>query len=390
VNIHVLHVGKYYEPYVGGIETLLKNLCERPGKDVTAEVLVANHGAGTAIGVVNGVRVTRVATATVISSIPFCPTFPFWLRRRPADIVCLHEPNPMALLSYMLVRHPGRLVIWFHSEIVGRPAFSAFYRPWLKAALALATRVVVTSPKFLDHTAVLAPVRSKSTVIPSSVRLERFAATPEVLERAAAIRKRAGESVVLFVGRLTYYKGLEHLIDAMIDVDARLLIVGTGPRRADLEQQVVARQLGERIEFIGEVADPDLPAYYHACDVFVLPSVERSEAFGLVQVEAMACAKPVVSTNIPTGVSWVNQHGVTGLVVEPRRPDAIATALNELLGDEHLRQRFGQQGRARVEAEFSEEMTRARALDLYRAVMNDDVPRNPPSEHEHPGNDAAS
>jgi rhamnosyl/mannosyltransferase len=192
VNIHVLHVGKYYEPFVGGIETLLKNLCERPGPDITAEVLVANHTPGTAVDVVNGVRVTRVATATVISSIPFCPTFPFWLRRRPADIVCLHEPNPMALLSYMLVRHPGRLV---------------------KAALALATRVVVTSPRFLDHTPVLAPVRSKSTVIPSSVRIERFAPTPEVLERAAAIREHAAGPVILFVGRLTYYKGLEHLCD---------------------------------------------------------------------------------------------------------------------------------------------------------------------------------
>jgi glycosyltransferase involved in cell wall biosynthesis len=371
VNIHVLHVGKYYEPYVGGIETLLKNLCERPGKDVTAEVLVANHGAGTVVDVVNGVRVTRVATATVISSIPFCPTFPFWLRRRPADIVCLHEPNPMALLSYMLVRHPGRLVIWFHSEIVGRPAFSAFYRPWLTAALALATRVVVTSPKFLDHTAVLDPVKSKSTVIPSSVRVERFAPTPGVLERAAAIRERAGGSVVLFVGRLTYYKGLEYLIDAMNQIDATLLIVGSGPRRRDLEEQVLAHKLGERVEFVGEVDDSDLPAYYHACDLFVLPSIERSEAFGLVQVEAMACAKPVVSTSIPTGVSWVNQHGVTGLVVEPRKPEALAAAVNELLRDEKLRMRFGQQARARVEAEFTEETVRARTAAMYRDVIGE-------------------
>jgi glycosyltransferase involved in cell wall biosynthesis len=369
MSIHVLHVGKYYEPYRGGIETLLKSVCDRPGDGITAEALVANHGPGTVVDLVDGVRVTRAATAAVISSIPFCPSLPLWIRRRPADIICLHEPNPMALLSYMLVRHPGRLVIWFHSEIIGRPLFSAFYRPWLNAALSIAARIVITSPAFLEHTKVLAPYASKCVVIPSCVRPERFELTSELAAKAEAIRQRAGKRVVLFVGRLTYYKGLEWLIDAMRNIDARLLIVGTGPRRGELEATVTSKGLTDRIEFVGEVDDASLAAYYHACDVFVLPSVQRAEAFGLVQVEAMTCAKPVVSTRIPTGVPWVNQHGVTGLVVEPESADSLADAVNRLLEDPSLRESYGRQGRARVESEFTEELTLKRASDLYRSVM---------------------
>jgi rhamnosyl/mannosyltransferase len=155
----------------------------------------------------------------------------------------------------------------------------------------------------------------------------------------------------------------------MSEVEAKLLIVGSGPRRVDLEERVAAGQLGHRVEFVGEIDDSDLAAHYHACDVFVLPSVERSEAFGLVQVEAMACAKPVVSTSIPTGVSWVNQHGVTGLVVEPRKPEALAAAINVLLRDDALRARLGRQAKARAETEFTEDVVRARAAAMFRDVV---------------------
>jgi glycosyltransferase involved in cell wall biosynthesis len=373
VSIHVLHVGKYYEPYRGGIEALLKSICGHPGAGVTTEALVANHSPGTMVETIDGVRVTRVHTTALISSIPFCPTFPYWMRKRRADIVCLHEPNPMALLSYMLVRPRGRLLIWFHSEIVGRPAFSAFYRPWLTAVLARATGVIVTSPRQLDHIDVLRAVRHKSHVIPLGVPLQKFALTAALSAKADALRRRADRPILLFVGRLTYYKGVEYLVQAMEQIDAKLLIVGSGPRRNTLEEEVARRQLGGRIEFAGEIDDADLVAYYHACDLFVLPSVERSEAFGLVQIEAMACARPVISTDLPTGVPWVNQHEVTGLVVPPRDAAALARAINTLLANSTQRALYGQQARLRAQSEFSEEMTRARTTAVYRALLNEDA-----------------
>ena len=143
---------------------------------------------------------------------------------------------------------------------------------------------------------------------------------------------------MLFVGRLVYYKGLEYLIEAMRWVpDAVLVVVGTGPLRGRL-QRLSEQWLGcpGKVVFLGAVAEHDLCAWYHACDVFVLPSVELSEAFGLVQLEAMACAKPVVTTDLPTGVTYVNQHGHTGLVVPRRNSRALAEAINILLDNRQL------------------------------------------------------
>jgi len=148
------------------------------------------------------------------------------------------------------------------------------------------------------------------------------------------------------------------------------MIVGDGPLRNPLER--LARELGvaDRIEFLGEMQPREIVPYYHASDIFVLPSIARSEAFGIVQLEAMACAKPVVNTNLASGVPFASLDGVTGITVEPANADALVGAINRLLGDASLRAEYGEAAKRRVESEFTVAAMVERTRDLYEATMN--------------------
>jgi len=175
---------------------------------------------------------------------------------------------------------------------------------------------------------------------------------------------------VLFVGRLVHYKGVEFLIRAMENVNARLWIVGTGPLEASLKQLAVSLGVADRVVFLGHLSDADLVAYYHACDVFALPSITNQEMFGLVQLEAMACRKPVISTDLPTGVPWVNQHGKTGYCVEPGNARELACALSRVLESRELCQEMGAAGRERVEQQFSSAKMGEAMLRVYEEVLS--------------------
>jgi len=181
------------------------------------------------------------------------------------------------------------------------------------------------------------------------------------------IRRKFGERIVFAAGRLVYYKGFHYLVRAVARVPgARLLIAGDGPLREELRRSAEEAGVADRVTLLGAV--PDLRPYYHAADVFVLPSVARSEAFGIVQMEAMACGLPVVNTALDTGVPFVSPDGVTGLTVPPADAEALAAAVSRLLDDPALRERLGRAGRERVAGELSAGRMAARTLEIYREV----------------------
>jgi rhamnosyl/mannosyltransferase len=180
------------------------------------------------------------------------------------------------------------------------------------------------------------------------------------------MRARYGSPLALFVGRLVPYKGVDVLIDAVAGLPLTTLVVGEGPERAALEARAAARSA--RVAFAGEVDNETLAALYTACDLFVLPSVTRAEAFGMVQLEAMASGKPVISTNLQSGVPWVNRHGETGLVVEPGDAAALRDAIVRLMNDAELRGTLGQAASARVLREFTVSQMVTRTVSLYREV----------------------
>jgi len=369
--MRVLHVGKFYPPAPGGMERVVQLLCENERPEVDSVVLAANTSPHTVREVWHGVPVTRVASVASIGSVGICPTFPAVLARTPRDITVIHEPNPAALVSDWITRGRGPLVVWFHSEVVrARWKYNILYRPFLRRALTRADRIVVSSPRLADHARELADFRRKCVVIPFGIDVERLEATPAVTARAAQIVAEHPGPRVLFIGRLVPYKGVDVLIDAMASVPrATALILGDGPLRGELAARAAASGVAGRVRFLGALPDAEVVAHLHACDVFVLPSVSRQETFGVAQLEAMACGRPVVSTDLETGVPWVNQHEVTGLVVPPGNSERLSDALGTLLSDEALRNRLGAAARERVEREFTTERMAQRTVSLYRDVL---------------------
>ena len=372
-RLQVLHLGKFYPPVSGGMERVLQLVCDGEKSEVDTRVLVAGTERRTVRDIVDGVRVTRAGSLGMAGSVAVCPALPLLLSRERADIIVIHEPNPMALLAYALVNPAGKLIVWFHSEVVRDPwKYAAFYRPWFAHAMRRASRVIVASPPMIDAEQ-LRGFEEKAVVIPYGVDERRIGPSAQTDARAAQLRRSHPAPVILFVGRLVPYKGLDVLLRAMVDVGAIAVLVGDGPERSRLA--ALARELGitSKVIFTGELDEPELMAWYRACDIFVLPSTTRAEAFGVVQTEAMACGKPVVSTGLPTGVPWVNRDGESGLVVPPGDSLALATALRTLVEDPQLRLRLGAAALRRAEQEFTAGRMVQRVVSLYRDVAADVV-----------------
>jgi glycosyltransferase involved in cell wall biosynthesis len=371
--MHVLQLGKYYFPYMGGIETHLYALCNELRARVSLEAVVCNSEFKTVRETVDGVPVTRCGRAFEAASVSVCATMPLVLSRCDYSIIHFHFPHPMGVLSYLASRKPAnhRVVVTYHSDIVRQERLLKLYAPFMQVVMERADAILCTSPNYLESSAVLARYREKCRVIPYGIDLSLFERTNAIDERAAAIRKKYPGRILLSIGRLIYYKGFEYVIQAMRHVDAHLLILGDGPLRASLERLSESLGVSERVHFLGNVHNRDIAPYHYASDVFVLPSIVRSEAFGIVQLEAMACGRPVVNTSIAdSGVPFVSRHEESGLTVPPKDPEALAGAVNALLRDPERARRYGEAGRRRVQAEFEQGVMAERVLSVYRELTS--------------------
>ncbi len=364
--MRILILGKYYPPYCGGIETLTRNWAEgfaQRGAEV--DCVVSNDRPVTTHEMMAGVHVERRACFGTKFSTPLSPGYLAAARRR-ADVIQLHFPNPLADLAMLFGRRSVPLVVTYHSDIVRQQSLMGPYRPLLHWLLRRADRIVVATPPQLEHSTVLPRFRERCEIIPFGLDLERFATqAPRSAAVDAARAEARGRPILLNIGRLVAYKGQRYLVEALPQLDAVVWLVGAGPLREDLKARAAAAGVADRIRFWGEVEDALLPALLQACDVFVLPSITPNEAFGLVQVEAMACGKPVVSCQLPSGVPYVNQNGTTGFVVPPGDPVALAEAIKKLCVDPVLRATMGAAGRTRARAEFSLSTMVGRYWDLF-------------------------
>jgi len=362
----------YYPPVKGGIEGhihLLARGLQARGHEV--RVLVSNTRRRTETETPHGIPVVKTPEFGRVASAPINPTFHAWMRKlcRDADILHFHLPNPTAVLAFLATPGlPGRVVATYHSDIVRQKLLGKGFAPFLHRFLKRCDAIIATSPPYIESSPVLPRYREKCTVVPLGVDLDRFRSPQGWGERRRALRARHGDAVVLFVGRFRYYKGLEVLIEAMHGVEARLLLVGAGPLDRKLRERAAREGLGDKVHFLGELPDEEVNDLLHLCDVFVLPSVLRSEAFGIAQLEAMACAKPVICCELGTGTSFVNEHGRTGLVVPPGNARSLARGIRTLLEAPDMRAACGAAGRRRVEALFSRDRMVQDTLELYRRL----------------------
>lgn len=373
--MRILHIYKDYFPVLGGIENHIRVLAEASvARGHEAAVLVTSLDRHTRRETLNGVRLIKAARWVNVSSAPISPPLflEAWKLRRWADVVHLHFPYPPGELAHLFSGSRARTVITYHSDIVRQKTLRRLYQPFLWRVLRRADRIIATSGRYLETSPYISHFKDKSVVVPLGTDVRKFEEVDP--QRVAGLRQRLKASapdqhLLLSVGRLRYYKGLDDLIRALPQLpNARSIIVGTGPMAADWRQLAQALGVADRVTFVGEVSDAELPDYYAACDVFLLPANARAEAFGTVIVEALAAGKPVISTEIGTGTSWVNVDGETGRVVPPQDPAALAATLGSLLADAAARRRMGEAARARAHAEFTVERMIDRVLDVYQTL----------------------
>lgn len=369
-RMKVVHIFKdCYPPITGGIEQHMNLLCRKLAQEVDVTVLAPSRSMHREEKRPDGFRMIRIPEFGRYASTPLCPTAPFELRRLHPDMVHLHFPNPMGDLALLLGAASTPFVVTYHADIIRQKRFLPVYRPVLKRIFGKAGRIIFSAPENISPDFLRSEYRDKCTVIPFGVEIEAFRLRDGEETEMHALRRDPGEGIVLFVGAARYYKGLEVLLSAMAKVRGRLIIAGRGTQNSALKSRVAELAVQDRVLFCGEVSAPRLRILLNAADVFVLPSTDRCETFGIGQLEAMACSKPVISTNLPTGVQSVNRNGVTGLVVPPGESDALANALNLLLSNPPLRAEFGRAARRRVEQEFSADKMASKTLEVYREIL---------------------
>ena len=366
--MRVLQLGKFYDPFVGGMETVLKEICESLADQVQFQVLVANTRFRTEHES-RKVPVTRVASLGKLFSCSMAPSYPLWARKFDPELIHVHLPNPLAELSALMADRDIPMVAHFHSDVVRQRNLLRLYGPFLDAFYRRASCIVVPTPRHIEISRFVSKYREKCRVVPYGIQASRFELDETGHKEVNELRD--GLPSVLCVGRLVSYKGVEFLIRALEGIKARLWIIGTGPLDGSLRTLAQEKKITDRVEFLGRVSEKDLVAYYHACDVVVLPSITNAEMFGVVQLEAMACRKPVISTNLPTGVSWVNQHGKTGYVVPPANVEELTRAVQKLLRNPQLRGEMGEAGRLRVEQHFTSTKMAAAMLQVYQEMLNE-------------------
>jgi rhamnosyl/mannosyltransferase len=369
-TMKVVHIFKdSYPPITGGIEQHMHLLCRRLAQEIDVAVLAPSRSVHRMESQPDGVRIIRVPEFGRYASVPLCPTAPFELHRLQADIVHLHFPNPMGDLTLFLGAAKIPFVVTYHADIIKQKLFLPLYRPILKRLFKKAQRIIFSARENMSLFPLKSEHRDKCVVIPFGVDVEAFALRDGEAAEVEALRSESSGRIVLFVGAARYYKGLEVLLGAMPEVRGRLIIAGRDTRNASLKRMAEDLGIGDKVVFCGEVSPARLRILLNAADIFVLPSIDRCETFGMAQLEAMACSKPVVSTDLPTGVQSVNRNGITGLVVPPGEPTALANALNLLLSSPNLRAEFGEAARRRLERKFGVDRMALKTLEIYREVL---------------------
>lgn len=372
--MRIAQVAPYFYPHIGGVEshvlTLSSGLVEK-GHKVT--VFTSNYENLKEREVMDGIEIVRVEQRANLFSTPITPVLRKIIARADFDVVHAHTPPPLS--AYYSAKGCKRsktpFVITYHCDlelpgILGKIAVAIYQRTCNKYTFSQAQRVIVHTKTYG------ATSRSiwefEATVIPSAVDPKRF----ENVD-SRTIKKRyelEGKKVVLFVGRLVSHKGLDYLIDSVefTAKDVIYLIVGKGEYLNKLRRKVRERKMGHRVILTGGVPYNELPKYFAACDVFVLPSFSRLEAFGLVVLEAMASSKPVIVSNIP-GVTEVIVEGEQGLHVEPMSAQDLADKINVLLSDPYLRKKMGESGKKKVETEFTWDKVVSQIEEVYKGVV---------------------
>lgn len=364
----------YWPDNGGGIAMTMKNiaecLCEYEHRVIVCQ---GRPGRKTVKKNVKGVRVIRCCQLFTIASVPVSIRFLLEVKKEinKTDIVICHYPYPMSDLAVLLGWCSGKLIVWWHCDL--EHSYMFLYRPLIRYTLKKADKILVSSEGNLESSVLLQRFRRKCEIIPFCVNEEYRIKGLQYAKKQEAVWKSCCNVTILFIGRLVWYKGCDILLRAFASIKSsrtlRLVIVGKGPLEKKLK--LLAKELElTNVCFTGRITEHEKMAKIKECDFLVLPSISKSEAFALVQIEAMAFGKPVINTNLPGGVPYVSVNGVTGITVEPGNVFQLADAMRTLAEDEELRRTYGRRALERVNKHYTKAVMQERYKKLLKQISD--------------------
>ena len=368
----ILQLGKFY-PIGGGVEKVMLDLvCGLSERGVACDMLCANGEKGSkeiTLSPQNKIICTKTLLkkyATMIS-----PQMVTTLRRITAsyDVIHVHHPDPMAALSLWMSGYKGKVVLHWHSDIVKQKRLLCIYLPLQRWLIQRADLIIGTTPVYISASHYLGNVQQKCTYLPIGIN----PIVPDESKVAQLRQRYAGKKIIFSLGRLVHYKGFRYLVDAAkyLDDSYIVLIGGSGVLHDELLSQIETNNLTERVKLLGHISDEDLPNYYGACDVYCLSSIMKTEAFAIVQIEAMSCGKPVVSCNIEgSGVPWVNADGESGLVVQVENGLALANAIRRIIDHPDLYKQLSIGALNRYKQLFTKDKMIDRCVKIYQQLLS--------------------
>lgn len=369
-KIKILQVNKFYYPWIGGVEKVAQDLSEGLKDRADITVLACQPKGKMAEETISGVKVIKAGSFGRLFSMPISFSFFRYFKKlsKKSNVICIHMPFPLADLASLFFGKNKKILLWWHSDVVKQKKLMLIYRPLLVWMLRRADSIIVATEGHINGSKYLNAFQDKCKVIPFGIDLKKY---PEQNKKIlTSLLYKKSHKKVLFVGRLVYYKGIDVLIESFRNVSGcELFIVGDGVLRDSLKEKTKAYNLHNAVHFMGKLSDNELKAAFADCDIFVLPSVENSEAFGLVQLEAMVYKKPVINTSLSTGVPFVSLDGITGLTVRPSDPDSLADAIQKLADNDELRKNFGENAFDRVKNVFIQEKMLDGFLDECKHII---------------------
>ncbi|WP_324722709.1 glycosyltransferase [Lelliottia sp. JS-SCA-14] len=369
----VLQLAKFYYPVMGGVETVAYDIAEILNeKGIVCDILCTNINGTTVYDNVNGYKVFRAGIIGDLFSTQISFKYIEILRDiiDEYDVLHVHLPNPLANLAIMCANvKRKKIVIHWHSDIIKQKNLLKIYRPMQSWLLKKADAIIGTSEQYIQNSKDLSEYQNKCIAVPIGIDPNRLNADANIIK---IIKERYfGKKIILSLGRHVYYKGFKYLIESAqyLNDEYIILIGGEGPLTNELADSIVKNNFQTKVELLGKIDRDELGSYFSACDVFCLPSIMKSEAFGVVQIEAMSFAKPVIATNITgSGTSWVNKHDSSGLNVEIMDSQQIADAVKKITIDPLLYQRYSVDAKRRFDEYFHRDVMLAQIIDIYKSL----------------------
>ena len=367
----ILHIGKYYPPYFGGIEKVNFDLVEGLNEAVVVTDVICFNNKYKTVVEKGKYSIFRMSRITEIFSVPFSLSYYIKLLFivNNYDIVHLHLPNPSAAISLLLTNFKGKIILHWHSDVIKQKFFKKIYSPFDNFLKGKAKIIIVTSKNYLDNSKDLRNYKEKCEVITLGIDNSEFISDNSFFKELKNEYKR--KKIIFSLGRLTYYKGFDYLIDAAKELkdDTLILLGGTGELYSDLKNQIKNADLQDKIRLLGKIPFNQLESYFKLADIFCLPSVHKTEAFGVVLIEAMSLGCPQIVFNIKgSGVPWVVENNKTGLVVESIDSRLLAKKLNLLISNNDLLEELSNQSIKMYNVLFKKEEMISKTLELYNKI----------------------